>query len=297
MKSEELAFQRPLYKTIPFVQTAFKGHTLRMATERVSPRSLARFTEDLQGRGRYTFTKQEAVAALHISDNAFHKAAHRLIREKRLMRVVNEFYAAIPAEYRPGGSIPATYYIDALMKFRQQPYYVGVLSAASLHGAAHQAPQEYQIVTSAPLPMIRAPRTRIRFLTKQNIADTPVQQMKTPAGYISVSTPEATAFDLLRYPRAAAGLNNIATILTELSEVIDPKKLTMLAEKTESSYVQRLGYLMDQVGAEKLTSSLAGCLAKQRWDYVSLRPGWKSESPKRDSKWRVIVNETVEADI
>lgn len=237
------------------------------------------------------------MAALHISDNAFHKAAHRLVHEKRLMRVVNEFYAAIPAEYRPGGSIPSTYYIDALMKFRQQPYYVGVLSAASLHGAAHQAPQELQVVTSAPLPMIRAPRTRIRFLTKRNLADTPMQQMKTPAGYIAVSTPEATAFDLLRYPRAAAGLNNIATVLTELSEVIKPEKLGKVAATAEASYVQRLGYLMDLVGAEKLTRALADCLAKQRWDYVPLRPGWKSESPKRDSKWRVIVNETVEADI
>ncbi len=268
-----------------------------MVTERVSPRSLARFTEDLQGRGRYTFTKQEAIAALHISDNAFHKAAHRLIREKRLMRVVNEFYAAIPAEYRPDGSIPATHYIDALMKFRQQPYYVGVLSAAALHGAAHQAPQELQVITSAPMPIIRAGRTRIRFLTKRNLADTQVVQMKTPAGYISVSTPEATAFDLLRYPRAAAGLNNIATVLTELSEVIDSKKLTKIAENTEPSYVQRLGFLMDQVGAEKLTRSLTGCLEKQRWDYVPLRPGWKGESPQRDSKWRVIVNENVEADI
>ena len=268
-----------------------------MVSERVRPRSFARFTEDLQGHGHYTFTKQEAITSLHISDNAFHKAAHRLIREKSVIRVVNEFYAVVPAEYRASGGLPATHYIDALMKFRQQPYYVGVLSAAALHGAAHQATQELQVVTTKPMPMIRAGRTRIRFLTKHRLAETPVQPVKTPSGYIQVSTPEATAIDLLLYPRIAGGLNNIATVLTELSEVIDPEMLARIAASTKASYIQRLGYLMDQVGAEKLTGSLTRCLKKQRWDYIPLRPGWKSSSIKRDSKWRVIVNEIVEADI
>ena len=268
-----------------------------MITKRARPRTLARFAEDLQGHGRLTFTKQEAIAALHISDNAFHKAAHRLIREKCIARIVNEFYSVIPAEYRPSGGVPATHYIDALMKFRQQPYYIGVLSAASLHGAAHQAPQELQVVTTKPLPTIRAKRTRIRFLTKHGLADTPVQPIKAPTGYIQVSTPEATAFDLLRYPRAAGGLNNIATVLTELSEVIDPQKLAQVAAATQPTYVQRLGYLMDQFGAEKLTGALIDCLKKQRWDYVPLRPAWEIESPRRDPKWRVIVNETVESDL
>lgn len=34
------------------------------------------------------------------------------------------------------------------MKFLGQPYYVGLLSAAALHGAAHHQPQEFQVVTN-----------------------------------------------------------------------------------------------------------------------------------------------------
>ncbi|MBI5139579.1 type IV toxin-antitoxin system AbiEi family antitoxin [Candidatus Nomurabacteria bacterium] len=270
------------------------------AKQRSRPRSFSHFTEELQARGRYTFTKEETIAALHISDNAFHKAAHRLVQEKRIMRIVNKFYAVIPFEYQLSKGMPPTHYIDSLMKFRQQPYYVAVLSAAALHGAAHQSPQELQVVTSRPLPTIRAGRARIHFLTKGKFAETLKQALKTPTGYIQVSTPEATALDLLRYPRVAGGLNNIATVLTELSEVINPKKLAQIAIHCETSYIQRLGYLLDWVGAKKLTPSLITCLKKKRWDYVPLHHASNKEinkSSERNQKWRVVVNETVEADI
>lgn len=268
-----------------------------MKPERSKPRSFSHFTEELQAHGRYTFTKQEAVTALHISDNAFRKAVQRLSQEKRLIRIVNEFYAVIPFEYQLSEGMPATHYIDALMKFRKQPYYVGILSAAALHGAAHQAPQELQVITSEPMATIKAGRARIRFFTKKNIADTSVQSMKTPSGYIQVSQPEATAFDLLRYPSAAAGLNNIATVLTELSEALDPKKLSKIATNIEPCYIQRLGYLLDHLGEKKLTQNLIPLLEKTRWDYVALRPGWKKSSSVRDQKWRVLVNEKVETDL
>jgi len=44
-------------------------------------------------------------------------------------------------EYRVAGAPPASWYIDDFMKAVGTPYYVGVLTAAALHGAAHQAPQ------------------------------------------------------------------------------------------------------------------------------------------------------------
>ena len=269
-----------------------------LTRKRLPSRSFSHFTEDLQSRGRYTFCKQEAISALNISENAFHKSVGRLVLEKRLIRIVNEFYAIIPFEYKNSGGMPATHYIDSLMKFEQQPYYVGVLSAAALHGAAHQSPQELQIITSKPLSLIKAGRSRIRFLIKGKVLETPIQAMKTPSGYIQVSTPEATSFDLFRYPKAASGLSNIATVLKELSEAMDAEKLAKLASVTESSYVQRLGYLLDLAGAKKLTPPLIACLKKHhRWDYISLRPGRKSGSDTRDPKWRLIINDTVESDV
>ena len=42
--------------------------------------------------------------------------------------------------------IPADWFIAELMQFLDLPYYVGVLSAAALHGAAHQQAQEFHVV-------------------------------------------------------------------------------------------------------------------------------------------------------
>lgn len=80
------------------------------------------------------------------------------------------------------------------------PYYVGLRSAAGLHGAAHQQPQEFQVVTArARRPMV-AGRARIRFLVKRDPerASTAYVQTETGTGIMRVPTPESTALDLVQ---------------------------------------------------------------------------------------------------
>ena len=288
---------RHYYTTILFTNNPYLRHYLIMISERSKPRFFSHYIEDLQAHGRYTFTLEEAIRALDISENAFRKAIQRLTQEKRLMRIVNEFYAIIPFEYKLSDGIPATHYLDELMKFKKRSYYVGILSAAELHGAAHQSPQELQVITSQPMPTIKVGRSRIRFFTKSAFSETPVQPIKTPSGYIQVSTPESTALDLLRYPTPAGGLNNIATVLTELSEKIDSKKLARAASFFENCYIQRLGFLLDLLDQKKLTQNLTPYLENTRWDYVRLRAASKSKSSIKNVKWKVIVNEKVESDL
>jgi hypothetical protein len=48
-------------------------------------------------------------------------------------------------------------------------------------------------------------------------------------GTILVSTPEATAIDLVGYQHHAGGLDQVATILSELVENINPEKLAAAA--------------------------------------------------------------------
>jgi len=58
-----------------------------------------------------------------------------------------------------------------------------------------------------------------------------------------VSTPEATALDLVRYVGHAGQLGNVASVLSELSERIDPVRLVEAARaEVELSIVQRLGF-------------------------------------------------------
>ena len=252
------------------------------------------YVDALQSFGRLTFTSKEAQKQLGESPNAFQKASLRLIKKGKLFRPVAGFYVIIPGAYRNGQSVPPEWYIDALMKFQGLPYYVGVLSAASLNGAAHQAPQELQVVTTAPLRTIIGPRTRIRFLTKKNLSKTMTQEMKTNTGYFKVSTPEATAFDLIRYYRWAGYLNNVATVLAELSEKIDSKKLVLAARADgELAYAQRIGFLISKFGIKKSVSELLRWLSEKETKFVPLRSGWDGEVKARDEKWRVLVNEEV----
>ena len=108
------------------------------------------------------------------------------------------------------------------MKAMERHYYGGLLSAAALHGASHQRPQEFQIFTDRPVNPIQVGRARIRFFVNKRSADTAVQSMKTPTGMMRGSTPESTAVDLVRFAKAAGYLDNVATVLMDLAPLLEP---------------------------------------------------------------------------
>ena len=82
------------------------------------------------------------------------------------MRIRSGFFVIIPLEYRSTMTLPPEWFIADLMACLEQPYYVGLLSAASLHGAAHQQPQQFQVVTTVPQREIRKKGLAIRFFFK-----------------------------------------------------------------------------------------------------------------------------------
>ncbi len=203
----------------------------------------------------------------------------------------------VTVEYRTTGAPPPTWFIDEMMARVDCPYYVGLLSAAALYGAAHHQPQEFQVVAAQQLRPASAGRTRIRFFAKRGAAATPTRTMNTPAGIVRVSTPEATALDLARYVAGAGYLSNVATVLADLAEQIDPDKLVDLARADgELAAAQRVGYLFDLVGANETVGPLAAWVASCDPRQVPLRPDQPSNGVPRDSRWRVLVNEVVEAD-
>ena len=121
--------------------------------------------------------------------------------------------------------------------------------------------------------------------------------MQSMYGPIRVSTPEATALDLVRYMPGAGHIDNAATVLSELSEAIDSAKLLELAKVTEIPYVQRLGYLLDLVGWSALADPLAALVDAQRPRAALLRPERPLEDAKRDERWRLLINDVVDPDL
>jgi hypothetical protein len=90
------------------------------------------------------------------------------------------------------------------MRFLGQPYYVGLLSAAAIHGAAHQQPMVFQVITDRPTRPARAGRVRIEFHMSRQVESAPVLEVRTETGSMRVSTPETAAYDLVASPRRQA---------------------------------------------------------------------------------------------
>jgi predicted transcriptional regulator of viral defense system len=258
---------------------------------------LSDLVDSEQARGRYVLTRDQVQKALGVSDDALKKAAGRLVAKRRLAVPRRGFYVVVPVEYRHAGAPPPSWFVDELMKFHGQPYYVGILSAAALHGAAHQQPQEFQVVTNAQLRPVVAGRARIRFFRKQRIESIPVVQMKTVTGTMRVSVPEATALDLLRYFHAAGHLGNVVTVLAELAPEMNPERLAELARAEGNVPIaQRLGYLLESVGARAAADPLAAWVGRHRPRFVPLRSDRSAVSAERNARWRVLINERVESE-
>lgn len=258
---------------------------------------IASYIDDLTAKGRYCFTTAEAIAALGSSPVAVRAAIRRLRDKARVAMPFRGFHVIVPPEYRALGCLPADQFVPQLMEHLGLSYYAGLLTAASLHGAAHQAPMVFQTVVAANRPEIRCGRVRTEFVARANVSQIPITQKNTLRGVLCVSTPEATAFDLVGYPNHTGGLSNVATILAELVDGMDAAKLLAETEHSPLPWAQRLGYLLEHVGAKGLAAPLADYVVSHAKEYVPLRPRKSIAHTFRDSRWRLIVNEEVEADL
>lgn len=270
------------------------------------PIRLSAHVTNLQASGQIAFTRTETEKTLGIQRGSFLKSAQRLEKQGKLYSPRSGYYVIVPPQFMNWGAPPPSWFIDDLMRREKRAYYVGLLKAAELHEAAHQAVMEFQVVTNTRLPKLRAGRSLITFYYRRNLAElgSAVEDRKTDTGTMKVSSPELTAFDLLRYPHAAAGLSNILTILIELGPRLDGAKLAVLCPKFEHTVRQRLGYLLARAGqtqaAEVIHASLLGGKSFQ-WKELDptkakLDPDLATGPIKRDARWRLIVREEPEAD-
>ena len=250
----------------------------------------------LAARGQYYFTAAEMRQSLGVSPAAAKLALLRLAKLGQVASPARGFHVIVPPEYRQLGCLPADQFIPALMERHELTYYAGLLSAAQYHGAAHHRPQEFQILVAKNRRPIVCGAVRVAFIARKRIADVPVQSFNTPRGTIRVSTVEATAIDLVGYERHAGGLDQVATILAELAEHIEPERLVVAAKTAPISWAQRLGYLLELVGAGARAESLKAYVRKSAKDTTPLLPGAPHTKAKQQKDWRLFVNAEVEAE-
>ena len=257
------------------------------------------FIRDLRSNGKYAFTTDELYEAVPKDKRNLRKDLDRLRDKGQIMNIRRGFYTIIPDEYRNMGTLPVELYADDLMKFLQKKYYVGLFSAAMLHGAAHQQPQEYYIVLESPKPRnIKKKKFIINFSEKRKFPVYGVEEKKTSTGYLKVSSKELTFFDLIYYVKNLGGMNRIITILDDLREEM---KVTNFKDVVKNDFpntvYQRAGYIMDQIFYdEKLSLILENKLKKEKTSNTKLNPSGKT-SGKINYKWNLQINIKIDKDL
>ena len=207
-----------------------------------SRKALSSYIDRLLSEGRSVFTAAQAEDELGITHRSFLDASERLQRSGKLIRPRQGFYVVVPPQYASWGAPPPTWFIDALMRWENEAYYVALLKAAELHGATHQAVMQFQVVCG------------------------------------------------------------VSTVLAELAPAIEPDELASLSARTERSVVQRLGYLLDWIGADRLAQPMLDALLLKsplRWTELEREardPDFASDLPLQDPKWRIVAHRPPEPD-
>jgi len=248
------------------------------------------YLTEIQSKGRYSLTLNELQTRFNSSEKAILQKIYRLKNKNQLAQVRKEFYVIIPPQYSNRGMLPPTLFINDMMDFLNREYYVGLFSAAALHGAGHQQPMEFQLMTQKPaLRSIKNQKLAISFFTKSEWEQDQITEKKTEAGYLKVSSPELTAFDMVQYHKRIGGLNRILPILEDLIETIKPSFLLKTARTQKSPNIQRLGFLLDKLGRESLASSLIRLLSKNSKE-LPLSLAHNKRTGLINKKWKIIEN-------
>ena len=255
---------------------------------------IAHYIDRLLAQGIYCFSGIEASETVGSSVIATRAALGRLRHKGEIAMPFRGFYVILTPEYRQLGCLPANQFVPALMEHLEEPYYAALLTAAEHHGAAHHRPQVFQVVTLRTRPRITCGSVQIDFIARKNVALMPTRNFKTPRGYLKVSTPEVTAFDIVGYPHYAGGLDNIATVLTELAESLDAGVLASIAKLSPVAWSQRLGYLLELIGEAGLAEGLAEYIEQRKPVPVSLSVSQPHKGVRQIARWRLFPNEKVD---
>jgi predicted transcriptional regulator of viral defense system len=263
------------------------------------------WVEDLPKRGKIAFTQKEieeifpSMPVQHIRN-----ALQRLVSKKKIQSVWQGFFVVVPVEYGLKGIVPPIEYIDQLMKYLHRQYYIGLLNAAAIHGAAHQRPQEFTLVVDTVNLRDKIKKgVKLNFVAKKSIPIQFTKQLMTKNGYVQVSNPELTAMDLILYIRETGGINRAATVLNELAEAMDFSYVEQdFFNCFNAAVVQRLGYILDEVLEQK---ELADTLYRKaifsgvkfrRYPLQLISKGTTLSGYPVCNRWKIIINEQIEID-
>lgn len=266
-------------------------------------KSISKWIDAMAVRGRHIFTKSELRAAFPDKSEEVAKTdLSRLLANGTIVSPWQNFYVIVPTEYKLKGIVPVEFYLDRLMKHLGCNYYIALLNAAEMFGAAHQRPQNFTVfVEGKSLRSGIRGGTELLIHRRKKLPMDFIRKFQTQTGYVNVSSPELTALDLVGSELDVGGLTRVSTVLAELAEEIYFSTVSSeLLNYFKAPVIQRLGYLLDAVLDEREKSDELFALsqsAKIHFRKVALKTSKAvSDDCELNKRWKIIVNQKIEID-
>lgn len=263
---------------------------------------LESWVEEQLAWGRYGFALDDLRTKLPAqTDTALKFALKRLADKGKILSIHKGYYLIIPPQYAAKGILPPSMFLDAFMQHLKRPYYMALLNAAAFHGASHQQPQEFFVITrfSTLRPTLKK-GLKLNYISTKTIPEKLIEKRKTETGYLNISNPVLTAADLIQFEKRIGGINRAATVLSELTEAVNPSDFNKsLITHTPVTALQRLGYLLEYVcDARELADALFHLLIAHGTQLfrIPLKSSRSEKGSSSENRWKVIVNTEVEID-
>ena len=250
-------------------------------------------------RGRATFSVADVKDAFaERPSKSINTELSRQVSRGRVQSVYRGFYVIVPVQYQLKGVIPPAYYVDGLMEYVGKPYYLGLLSAASMHGATHQRAMKTQVMTVVPRIKASGKNSLLDWNYRQEIPEAFVVKKNAEIGTLRYSGPELTAVDLVQFASHVGGYQRVATVLAELMDSVDMEKMGELLRFTTVATIQRFGYLLEYVlSRQDQADALFQVLKTQgSWNSILLSNDHDRRAGAPANCWHVNGNIDIEAD-
>ncbi len=250
-----------------------------------------RFVEELAATGRVFFTFDNVLDKTKLSPVA---ARNQLLRlGHRVVRITprQHYFLVVPPEHRSIGAPPVDRWLDDYMREIGCPYYLALLSAAATHGSSQQAIQQTQVMTDQPRRDILIGRIRIKFFMKSGVSRTITERAPNAYAPLTISSLESTIFDLIRYAHSLGGIERMAETIKPLIPRVKQGALRRVFDaEQEAPVVQRLGFVLQQVGAERLAGVAHEWLPSRLQPIMLAVQHGKQQVATPDQRWNVVNN-------
>lgn len=262
--------------------------------------TVSEYTRQLLSFEEYSFSLEEVTAKSSKDTTAVRRELNRLIEKKEIVNLRKGFYLIIPPRYSNSQKLPLQLYSEKLFKYLKRKYYIGLYSAAKIHGASHQQTQrDYLIIETPKLNAIKKKNFDIQFHTTGNWPKNNIEKKKSDAGIYKVASPALTFIDLIHHHTKLGGLNRMLASLEELTEELIEQDIKSLLDWYDNkSSLQRTGFLLEELLGSNSFSDMIFEKLKQQSFYPILLSPKKNEKPGSvDNRWKIDVNLMLDSDL